>query len=85
MPSLETLARQVYELQQENIAFRRRIEKLEGKTGHLPNNDFPITAAMVKELRELTGAGMHDAKWALRMAEGDFEAAKEFIRTKGLC
>ena len=42
-----------------------------------------ITAAMVKELREITGAGMMDCKKALSETNGDFEAAKEFLRKKG--
>ncbi|THD74860.1 elongation factor Ts [Thalassobius vesicularis] len=43
-----------------------------------------ITAAMVKELREATGAGMMDAKKALTETDGDFEAASDWLRTKGL-
>jgi len=43
-----------------------------------------ITAAMVKELRESTGAGMMDAKKALTETDGDFEAAIDSLRTKGL-
>ena len=43
-----------------------------------------ITAAMVKELRELTGAGMMDSKKALAAVEGDMEKAIEFLREKGL-
>ena len=43
-----------------------------------------ITAAQVKELRELTGAGMMDAKKALTDAEGDMEKAKEILRQKGV-
>ena len=43
-----------------------------------------ITASMVKELREATGAGMMDAKKALIETEGDFEAAVDWLRTKGL-
>jgi elongation factor Ts len=39
---------------------------------------------MVKELRELTGAGMMDAKKALTEVEGDMEAAIDWLRTKGL-
>ena len=42
-----------------------------------------ITAAMVKELREMTGAGMMDCKKALIEAEGDFDRAKDIIREKG--
>jgi len=43
-----------------------------------------ITAAMVKELRDSTGAGMMDAKKALTENEGDMEAAVDWLRTKGL-
>ena len=43
-----------------------------------------ITASMVKELRENTGAGMMDAKKALTETDGDMEAAVDWLRTKGL-
>ncbi|NNE52315.1 MAG: elongation factor Ts [Sulfitobacter sp.] len=43
-----------------------------------------ITAAMVKELRDSTGAGMMDAKTALTENSGDMEAAVDWLRTKGL-
>ena len=43
-----------------------------------------ITAALVKELRDSTGAGMMDAKKALTEANGDMEAAVDWLRTKGL-
>ncbi|SEF50697.1 translation elongation factor Ts [Jhaorihella thermophila] len=43
-----------------------------------------VTAAMVKELREKTGAGMMDAKKALTETGGDMEAAVDWLRTKGL-
>lgn len=43
-----------------------------------------ITAAMVKELREMTGAGMMDCKKALGATDGNMEAAVEFLREKGL-
>ena len=43
-----------------------------------------ITAAMVKELRESTGAGMMDAKKALVENDGNMEAAVDWLRTKGL-
>ena len=43
-----------------------------------------ITAQMVKELRDSTGAGMMDAKKALTQTEGDMEAAVDWLRTKGL-
>lgn len=43
-----------------------------------------ISASQVKELREKTGAGMMDCKKALSEANGDFEAATDWLRTKGL-
>ncbi|WP_289033936.1 translation elongation factor Ts [uncultured Roseibium sp.] len=43
-----------------------------------------ITAAMVKELREKSGAGMMDCKTALTESGGDMEAAVDWLRTKGL-
>ena len=43
-----------------------------------------ITAAMVKDLREKTGAGMMDCKRALTETGGDTEAAVDWLRTKGL-
>ncbi len=43
-----------------------------------------ISAAMVKELRERTGAGMMDCKKALTETNGDMEAAIDFLREKGL-
>jgi elongation factor Ts len=43
-----------------------------------------ITAAMVKELRDKTGAGMMDCKTALSAVDGDIEAAIDWLRTKGL-
>lgn len=43
-----------------------------------------ITAQLVKELREKTGAGMMDCKKALTETGGDFEKAVDYLRTKGL-
>ncbi len=43
-----------------------------------------ITAAMVKELREKTGAGFMDSKKALEQCDGDIEKAMEFLRQKGI-
>ncbi|MDI5942470.1 translation elongation factor Ts, partial [Micromonospora sp. DH15] len=42
-----------------------------------------FTAADVKKLRDLTGAGMMDSKKALTEAEGDFDKAIEILRVKG--
>ena len=42
-----------------------------------------ITASMVKELRELTGAGMMDCKKALNETDGDMDAAVEVLRKSG--
>jgi elongation factor Ts len=43
-----------------------------------------ITAALVKELRDMTGAGMMDCKSALSETDGNIEAAVDWLRTKGL-
>ncbi|MDU7523157.1 MAG: elongation factor Ts, partial [Roseomonas mucosa] len=43
-----------------------------------------ITAALVRDLREKTGAGMMDCKKALVEANGDMEAAIDWLRKKGL-
>ena len=43
-----------------------------------------ITASLVKELRDTTGAGMMDAKKALTETDGNIEAAVDWLRTKGL-
>jgi elongation factor Ts len=46
--------------------------------------DHEITAGRVKQLRDLTGAGMMDCKRALVEAGGDLDRAQEILRTKGL-
>ena len=43
-----------------------------------------ITAALVKELRERTGAGMLDCKKALETNDGDIEKAIDYLREKGI-
>ena len=43
-----------------------------------------VTAGMVKELREMTGAGMMDCKKALAATDGDMDKAVDFLREKGL-
>lgn len=43
-----------------------------------------ITSAMVKQLRDKTGAGMMDCKEALMASEGDFEKAIDYLRKKGM-
>ena len=43
-----------------------------------------VTASMVKELRDKSGAGMMDCKKALAETSGDMEAAVDWLRTKGL-
>src|SRR5260370_37266013 len=43
-----------------------------------------VSAADVKRLRELTGAGMLDCKNALAQADGDFDSAVEILRLKGV-
>ena len=43
-----------------------------------------ISAQLVKQLREMTGAGMMECKKALTEANGDIERAKDILRTRGL-
>src|SRR5690606_12314188 len=43
-----------------------------------------VNAAMIKELREATGAGLMDCKKALQEVDGDIDKAMEFLRKKGL-
>ena len=43
-----------------------------------------ISAALVKTLREMTGAPMMDTKRALQDADGDIEAAKQLLRERGM-
>ena len=43
-----------------------------------------ITAGMVKELREMTGAGMMDCKKALANTDGDMDKAVEYLRENGM-
>ncbi len=43
-----------------------------------------VTSGMIKELREMTGAGLMDCKKALKETDGDLEKATEFLRKKGL-
>ncbi len=45
---------------------------------------MPVTAADVKKLRDVTGAGMMKAKEALEEANGDMEKAQEILRVKGI-
>ena len=43
-----------------------------------------VTASMVKELREMTGAGMMDCKKALVECDGDMDKAVDYLKEKGL-
>jgi hypothetical protein len=45
---------------------------------------FEVTAKMVKELREKTGAGMQECKEALEVRAGDMEFAQEYVERAGL-
>ncbi len=45
---------------------------------------MPVTTEMIKELRELTGAGVLDCKKALESANGDVSHARQILREKGL-
>jgi elongation factor Ts len=44
----------------------------------------PVSADLVRRLREQTGAGIMDCKQALQQVDGDFERARDVLRTKGL-
>ncbi len=44
-----------------------------------------VTAKMVKDLREMTGAGMMDCKKALAATDGDMDKAVEFLKRKRTC
>jgi elongation factor Ts len=55
-----------------------------GAAGQRKNGMANITAQMVKELRDSTGAGMMDCKNALAESNGDMEAAIDWLRKKGL-
>ena len=48
------------------------------------NDEMSVTAALVKELREKSGAGMMDCKKALGETDGNLDAAIDWLRTKGL-
>jgi elongation factor Ts len=50
----------------------------------MEEDPMAITAQMVKELREMTGAGMMDCKNALKETDGDMEKAVDLLRKKGL-
>lgn len=47
-------------------------------------SDVKITAKLVKQLRDKTGAGMMDCKKALKETNGNIEEAVDFLRTKGM-
>ena len=58
--------------------------RIEARIARERNNVADITASMVKELREMTGAGMMECKKALVEAEGDMDKAVDVLRTRGL-
>jgi len=49
----------------------------------MEENKMAVTASMVKELRELTGAGMMDCKKALNETDGNIDEAVEYLRKNG--
>jgi elongation factor Ts len=63
-----------------------RFEEPDGRSGRTQTKEavMSITAAMVKELRDKTGAGMMDCKKALAETSGDMEAAVDWLRAKGI-
>jgi elongation factor Ts len=62
------------------IIFGRRIITI----NYMEEITMAISATMVKELREMTGAGMMDCKKALAATDGDMDKAVDFLREKGL-
>src|ERR1700732_1167102 len=66
------------------MAARRQSRAATGLTGRGRATMGTITAAMVKDLRETTGAGMMDCKAALTENDGDIQAAIDWLRKKGL-
>ena len=49
----------------------------------MEDKKMAVTAKMVKELREMTGAGMMDCKKALNETDGDMDEAVEYLRKNG--
>src|ERR1700682_3858856 len=66
------------------MAARRQSRAATALTGRGRATMATITAAMVKDLRETTGAGMMDCKAALTENAGDMQAAIDWLRKKGL-
>ena len=62
----------------------QRADRLLHSREYMEENRMAVTAGMVKELREMTGAGMMDCKKALTETNGDMDKAVEFLREKGL-
>ena len=60
-----------------------RMPRLNGKESQ-KEAKMTITAALVKELRDKSGAGMMDCKNALTENDGDIEAAMDWLRSKGI-
>ena len=55
-----------------------------GLPTHIKAEEVPVTASLVKELREKTGAGMMDCKKVLTETDGDMEKAIELLRERGI-
>src|ERR1700735_730887 len=66
------------------MAARRQVRAVPAPTGKGCTTRATITAAMVKDLRETTGAGMMDCKAALTENAGDMQASIDWLRKKGL-
>ena len=72
----------------EQLRLRKRrksqVTLLNSYNQNLEGKNNAVTAAMVKELREMTGAGMMGLQKALAATDGDMDKAVEFLREKGL-
>jgi elongation factor Ts len=69
---------------QDRVGERRIIGSMVRRRVYQRGFEMSISAAQVKELRELTGAGMMDCKAALAETNGDMEAAVDWLRKKGI-
>ena len=74
---------EIYDQVNKRLKLLSRLLTISGKYRRKARFKMAITAAMVKELREMTGAGMMDCKKALNETNGNMEEAVEFLRKNG--
>ncbi|KAJ0881834.1 putative translation elongation factor EFTs/EF1B, S1 domain, UBA-like superfamily [Helianthus annuus] len=85
IPPLESVTADVAEpISDENGSVISEEEKVEAAAPAEATTEATISPALVKQLREETGAGMMDCKKALAETEGDLVKAQEYLRKKGL-